>query len=191
MKRRWLAAVSLIIVGGLLGAGAIIASTVVNRATSTEAFCTSCHSMAEVAADPHYQQSAHRANTTGVLASCADCHVPSSNWFVETYSHVVDGVRDGIAEYTGNVSDPAVWSARLPVLAERVREEMHKDDGLTCRKCHEPAAIRSASEAGRAAHAMLAQTRVTCIDCHFNLAHAPIAASASFLHGSGLGQSKP
>ncbi len=190
-RKRWLVAASLIVAGGVAGAGAIIASTAVNRATSTEAFCTSCHSMAGVAADPHYQQSAHRANAAGVLASCSDCHVPSNNWFVETYSHVVDGVRDGIAEYTGNVSDPAVWSARLPRLAERVREEMRRDDGATCRKCHDPAAILPASEAGRAAHAMLAQTHVTCIDCHLNLVHAPIAASASFLHGSGLGQSKP
>jgi nitrate/TMAO reductase-like tetraheme cytochrome c subunit len=188
--KKWLAAGALIIIGGLIGAGAIIASTFVNRSTSTEAFCTSCHSMATLAADPHYRQSVHRSNAAGVRVSCADCHVPTGNWFVETYSHALDGIRDGIAEYTGNVGDPAVWSARLPVLAERVRAEMRKDDGATCRKCHDPAAIRPASEAGQAAHAMLGQTRVTCIDCHFNLAHAPIAPSASFRQGSGLGRSK-
>jgi nitrate/TMAO reductase-like tetraheme cytochrome c subunit len=188
--KRWWAAIALIVVGGALGATAIIASTFVNRSTSTEAFCTSCHSMATLAADQHYQQSAHRSNAAGVLVSCADCHVPSGNWFAETYSHVVDGIRDGIAEYTGNVGDPAVWSARLPVLAERVRAEMRDNDGATCKKCHEPGAIRPASEAGRAAHAMLGQTRITCIDCHFNLAHAPVAPSAGFLHGSGLGRSK-
>lgn len=190
-RKRWWAAISLIVAGGVVGAGAIVGSTFVNRATSTEAFCTSCHSMTALAAEPHYQQSGHRANAAGVLASCADCHVPSGNWFTETYSHMVDGIRDGIAEYTGNVGDPAVWSARLPVLAERVREELRKDDGLTCRKCHDPVAIRPASDAGRAAHAMLTQRRVTCIDCHFNLAHAPIAPSPGFLRGTGLGQTRP
>jgi len=186
--KRWRAAVALIVVGGVLGAGAVVASTFVNRSTSTEPFCSSCHSMASLAADPRYQQSAHRSNAAGVLVSCADCHVPADNWFAETYAHVVDGIRDSIAEYT---RDPAVWSARLPVLAERVREEMRSNDGTNCKRCHEPNAIRPASEAGRAAHAMLGQTRITCIDCHFNLAHAPIAPSASFLRGSGLGRSRP
>jgi len=186
--KRWLAIFFLLAAAAVAGAGVIIASTFVNRSTSTEAFCTSCHSMAGIGADPHYRQSAHRSNAVGVRASCGDCHVPAGNWFVETYAHVVDGVRDGIAEYSGSVSDPAAWAARLPVLAERVRQEMRDNDGSACRKCHDPAAISPASEAGRAAHAMLGQWRITCIDCHFNLVHAPIPPSASFLHGSGLGR---
>ena len=188
---RWGLAIILLLIGAAIGGGGILASTFVNRYTSTEAFCTSCHSMAAVAADPHYQQSAHRTNAVGVLANCADCHVPSDNWFVETYSHVIDGIRDGVAEYTTNVSDPTVWAARLPELAERVRDQMRRDDSSTCRKCHSAVAVHPESEPGRAAHAMLAEGRVTCIDCHFNLVHAPIPASASFLHGSGLGRGNP
>lgn len=186
--RRWLAICGLVVVGAVVGAGVIVASTFANQYTSTEAFCTSCHSMAGLAADPHYQQSAHRMNAAGVLANCADCHVPATSWFAETYAHALDGIRDGIAEYTSNADDPAVWAARVPQLAERVREEMRNNDSLTCRKCHDATVIRPASEAGRAAHAMLAEPRVTCIDCHFNLVHAPVPASASFLHGSGLGR---
>jgi nitrate/TMAO reductase-like tetraheme cytochrome c subunit len=108
MKRPWLAGFAILIAGGAIGAGFVIASTFVNTYTSTEAFCTSCHSMATVAADPHYMQSAHRTDAAGVLASCAGCHVPATNWFTETYSHAVDGIRDAIAEYTNNYSDPAV-----------------------------------------------------------------------------------
>jgi len=146
--------------------------------------------MAGLGADPHYQQSKHRTNASGVRANCADCHVPATNWFVETYSHVVGGLRDGIAEYTSNVRDPAAWAARLPELAERVRQDMRREDSVTCRKCHDAAATRPSSEAGRAAHAMLAQRSVTCIDCHFNVVHAPIPPSASFLRGSGLGRTQ-
>jgi flagellar basal body P-ring protein FlgI len=47
------------VVGGVIGAGGIIASTEINRQTSTDALCTSCHTMSVVVADPHYQQSAH------------------------------------------------------------------------------------------------------------------------------------
>src|SRR5208282_3323566 len=119
--RRWLAILALIVVGGALGAGAIVASTFVDSATSTEAFCTSCHSMAGIGADPHYRQSAHRANAAGVMAGCANCHVPSGNWFVETYAHAADGIKDGIAELTGGARDPTAWAARLPVLADSVR----------------------------------------------------------------------
>lgn len=175
--RRWLAIFALLVVGAVLGAGAIIASTLINQLTSTETFCTSCHSMANVAADPHYLQSAHRNNATGVLASCADCHVRSDNWFVETYSHVVDGIRDEIAEHTSKFDDPAVWAARLPALSQQVRDEMRREGSVTCRKCHDPAQIRPASPAGQSAHAMLAKGNITCITCHANIAHAPLAAA--------------
>lgn len=175
---RWWLAIVFLLIGGLIGAGGIIATTFANRITSTEAFCTSCHSMATMAADPHYQQSAHRMNASGVLANCSDCHVPANNWFVETYSRVVGGIRDGIAEYTGNFRDPAVWAARLPELSRHVRAEMRGQDSVTCRKCHDAAAIRPASAAGQAAHAMLAQGTVTCIDCHADIAHAPVSAAA-------------
>ncbi len=177
--RRWLAIFALLIIGGAIGAAAIVASTFVNRYTSTEAFCTSCHSMASMAADLHYRQSAHRTNAAGVLASCADCHTPANNWLVETYSHAVGSIRDGIAELTGNFSDPAVWAARLPVLAQRVRDEMQGQDSITCRNCHDAAAIHPTSAAGQSAHATLAEGRITCIVCHADVAHAPVAAAAT------------
>lgn len=170
MKRPRLAGFAILVAGGVIGVGVIVTSTFVNSYTSTEAFCTSCHTMATVAADPHYTQSAHRTNAGGVLVSCADCHVPATNWFTETYAHAVDGIRDGIrdgiAEYTNNYSDPAVWSAQLPELARRVRDEMRREDSLTCRKCHDAAQIHPSSPAGQSAHAMLAQAKVTCVTCH-------------------------
>lgn len=176
---RWLAIFALLIIGGVIGAAVIVATTLVNRRTSTEAFCTSCHSMASVAADPRYRQSAHRTNAAGVLANCADCHTPADNWFVETYSHTVGGIRDGIAELTGNFSDPAVWAARLPVLAQRVRDEMQSQGSITCRKCHDAAAIHPTSAAGQSAHATFVEDRITCIVCHADIAHAPVAAATT------------
>jgi nitrate/TMAO reductase-like tetraheme cytochrome c subunit len=143
-RRRWLAICALVAAGALLGAGAIIASTVVNHLTSTEAFCTSCHSMAALAADPHYRQSAHRTNAAGASATCADCHIRTDNWFVETYTHAVDGIRDVVAEYRGNFRDPSIRDARRTELAHRVRDEMRREDSATCRKCHDSAVIRPA-----------------------------------------------
>jgi cytochrome c-type protein NapC len=185
--RRWISILGLLAVGGILGAAAILASVQANEWTSTDSFCTSCHTMASLAADPHFQQSAHLANAAGVRPSCGDCHIPAPNWFVETYTHAVKGVKDVIAERTHDFSDPAVWEARRVELARFVRDEMRGQDSATCRSCHAAAAIHPASERGRAAHALLQQRRVTCIDCHFNLVHAPVPPSASFIRGSGLG----
>jgi len=171
--RSWLASAAMLAVGVLLGAGAVIGTVEVNRSTSTDAFCTSCHSMRSLADDPFFAKSVHRSNAAGVQPSCGDCHIPRTNWFVETYTHVASGVRDIIAEYTHNFADPAMWEKRRIELAHYVRDEMRRNDSVTCRSCHAPAAIRPASEGGRAAHAPLAERQVTCIDCHSNLVHAP------------------
>ena len=87
--------IGMLLASAVVGAGAIIASTVVNHRTSTDAFCsTSCHSMVFQASNDHFQHSKHRSNTKGVIASCADCHIPTTNWFIETYTHVTSGARD-------------------------------------------------------------------------------------------------
>jgi trimethylamine-N-oxide reductase cytochrome c-type subunit TorC len=188
--RRWIAVLALLAVGGVAGAGAILASIEVNRYTSTDGFCTSCHSMAHLAAEPQFARSAHRSNLAGVQPSCGDCHIPATNWFTETYTHVAKGLRDVIAEKSNNYSDPAVWEKRRVELAHSVREEMRSQDSVTCRRCHDAAAIRPASQRGLAAHELVREGRVTCIDCHFNLAHAPVSPQTSFIRGSALGRQK-
>ncbi len=184
---RWKFILVLLAAGGAAGAAAVITTVEVNRHTSTEVFCTSCHSMANLANDPHYLRSAHRSNPQGVRPSCGDCHIPKSNWFVETYVHVSSGARDVIAEFTNSFDDPKIWEARRVALAHEVRDLMRRQDSVTCRSCHAAADIRPASERGQAAHALLRESRMTCIDCHFNLVHAPVPPTAEFIRGSRLG----
>jgi nitrate/TMAO reductase-like tetraheme cytochrome c subunit len=187
MRVRWLSVLGLFVVGGLAGALATIASVEINRHTSTEAFCTSCHSMAGLANDRHYVASAHRSNAEGVRPSCGDCHIPKTNWFAETYTHVASGVRDVWAELTNNFSDPKIWDLRRVALAHEVRDLMRRQDSITCRSCHAAADIRPTSERGQAAHSLMREGRMTCIDCHFNLVHAPVPPTMEFIRGSGLG----
>ena len=40
-----------------------------------------------------------------------------------------------------------------------------------------PQASSPKSQRGQAAHALLREGRMTCIDCHFNLVHAPVPPS--------------
>jgi len=189
-RNRWLILLALLAGGAVLGAGGMLVSLEVNRYTSSEAFCTSCHSMTSVATDPHYLQSAHRANSEGVRPNCGDCHIPKTNWFIETYTHVTSGVRDVVAEVTHNYSDPNIWGARRIELAHEVRNLMRSQDSVTCRSCHDAAVIQPKSEPGRAAHALLRESRMTCVDCHFNIVHAPVPPSIEFIRGSGIGVGK-
>lgn len=188
IARRWsLSIVALLIIGGVLGAGAMIASFEVNRATSTDAFCTSCHSMKFVGNDPQFVASAHQNGAAGVRPSCGDCHIPKTNWFVETYAHATAGVRDAIAEFSHDFSDPKIWEARRIALAHEVRDTMRAQDSVTCRGCHDAKTIAPKSQRGQAAHALLREGRMTCIDCHFNLVHAPVPPTIEFIRGSGIG----
>jgi nitrate/TMAO reductase-like tetraheme cytochrome c subunit len=179
--RQWLLVVVLLVAGAVVGAAAIIVSTVFNRLTASEALCTSCHTMAMQAQDPSYGNSPHRANAFGVLAGCSDCHVPTNNWFIETYTHMSSGIRDMFAELFGNFNDKAVWAARRVELRREVLATMRSQNSTTCRKCHEAAAIQPPSEAGRQAHALLLAGQATCVDCHLNTFHGQIAPSASLM----------
>ena len=183
-RARWLFLLVVLVLGG---AGGILVSLEVNRATSTDAFCTSCHSMTFVGNDPHFMRSAHRTNNEGVRPSCGDCHIPRTNWFVETYAHVKSGLRDSIAEVTHNYSDPKIWEARRVELAHEVRNVMRGQDSVTCRSCHDASSVSPKSERGQAAHALMREGRMTCIDCHFNLLHAPVPPTLEFIRGSGIG----
>jgi cytochrome c-type protein NapC len=185
---RWLTILSVFVVGGLAGAGVILASVTADRYTSTDAFCTTCHSMKFVADDPHFIASAHRSSALGVRPSCGDCHIPRSNWFVETWAHVSSGTRDVLATLTHNYSDPKIWAARRIALAHEVRLDMRTENSITCRSCHDAANIHPASEAGRAAHTLMRTGRMTCIDCHYNLVHAPVPPTMDFIRSSGINQ---
>jgi nitrate/TMAO reductase-like tetraheme cytochrome c subunit len=173
---RWLL-VALLLVAAVIGAGGMMVSFAVNRYISTDAFCTSCHSVALHIDIPYFQNSAHRSNNEGVRASCGDCHVPTTNWFTETYLHVTSGVRDVYADLTNNFTDPKVWEARRPRLEQQARAEMRAQDSVTCRSCHDASAIKPQSDTGRQSHALLAQGGVTCVDCHTNLVHPPTASA--------------
>jgi len=183
---RWRLIVIVFIVGGLAGAGAMLASLEINKSTSTDAFCTSCHSMQFVGDDPVFLHSAHHSNGFGVQPGCNDCHTRKANWFIETWDHASAATRDIFAEYTHDFSDPKVWAARRIELAHEVRDVMRAQDSVTCRSCHNAAAINPKSERGQAAHALMREGRMTCIDCHFNLVHAPVPPSTAFIRGSGI-----
>jgi len=173
---RWLL-IALLLVAAVIGAGGMMASFAVNHLTSTDAFCASCHTMSLQFNDPYFQNSAHRTNNIGIRPSCGDCHIPTTNWFIETYVHVTSGIRDVFIESTTKFDDPKLWQARRVALEQQAHNEIRGWDSVTCRSCHDASAIKPQSDAGRQSHALLAQGGVTCVDCHTNLVHPPAASA--------------
>jgi cytochrome c-type protein NapC len=161
-----------LLVAAFVGAGATIASVEFNRHTSTDAFCTSCHSMASLPTDPHYLQSAHVSNNEGVHPNCGNCHIPTTNWFIETYTHIKSGIRDAYAEWTTNFDDQKAWEARRIALAKEVHDTMRAQGDVTCKSCHVPASIKPLGQVGQMIHASLPQGDMACVDCHRNLVHS-------------------
>ena len=123
---------------GLCGIGFMVFLIEFDHHTSTEAFCTTCHSM-ELAAVP-YRESAHYMPTSGVRASCGDCHV-SPGVFAATWDHFI-GSKDLFHQLFGaDYDDPVINALHLPDAAFSAREWFRERDSATCRRCHEQDAI--------------------------------------------------
>src|SRR5690242_18357296 len=72
--------------------------------TSTTNFCANaCHEMNISFAE--FQRSAHARNSTGVTATCADCHIPHS-WPAKIVRKTQAGWTDVVGKMAGTISTP-------------------------------------------------------------------------------------
>jgi len=139
--------------------------------TETLSFCTSCHEMRDnVFAE--YKETIHDRNRTGVQVICADCHVPRDPPHLikrkieasfELWGHFITGVIDTKEKFR----------AHRPVLAEHVWTRMLTTNSLECRNCHKPDHMDEDKQADKAknAHARAKNEGMTCIECHYGIAH--------------------
>ena len=179
-------AVITFVVGGLAGVVFVLAMEQMDHATSTDEFCTSCHSMQKYIADSEiYKNSAHQTTTSGVKPRCADCHVPKG-LVAATYTHIANGIGDLWGEFRHDYEDPKVWEAQKARLAHHARDWMRGNDGVTCKSCHVPGSIKPKRKRGQRMHAEAIKKNMTCIDCHYNIVHDPIPPSERFLNTAGM-----
>lgn len=139
--------------------------------TSTLSFCTSCHEMRDnVYAE--YKDTVHDKNRTGVRVVCSNCHVPHDpaplirrkmEATFELWGHFVTGVIDTKEKFR----------AHRAVLAERVWTRMLTTNSLECRNCHQPDAMDpdKQSDKAKSRHAKAQAEGMTCIECHYAIAH--------------------
>ena len=165
-----------LIFGGVFGIGFILFLIEFDHYTSTEEFCTSCHSM-ELAAEP-YRNSSHYKPQSGVRASCGDCHV-SEGVLSATWDHFM-GSKDLYNQMFGpDYDDPVVNALHLPEAAFSARKWFIKRDSATCKRCHVKEAIYGDRPDTLQIHLEDAKDK-SCVECHYNLVHRKIPDEKTF-----------
>lgn len=165
-----------LLAGGAAGIGFILFLIEFDHLTTTEEFCTTCHSM-EIVAEP-YRQSAHYRAKSGVRASCGDCHV-SEGVFAATWDHFIGG-KDVLNQIFGpNYDDPVINALHLPEAAFSARQWFKDRKSATCKRCHEKEAIYGSRADTLAIHLEDAKDK-TCIECHYNLVHKKVPDQSVF-----------
>ncbi len=164
---------SLMVLASGLGVGALIfaVGSTALWYTNTEAFCTgACHEMAYNAAE--HKDTIHDKNRTGVRAICSDCHVPKDP--IPLYVRKMGAVNDLWGHFvTGSIDTKEKFEAKRYELAKRVWIYMKKTDSRECRHCHKDSNMSSELQSAKAQarHAKAKVEKLTCIDCHFGIAH--------------------
>lgn len=171
LRARWKLVLGLGLTIVLTSAVLMVAGAAGLAWTNTEKFCIGCHEMRD---NPYaeFKDTIHDTNRSGVRAICSDCHVPREPGAMlvrkveatfELYGHFISGVIDTKEKY----------EARRAEMAKKVWTRMKKTDSLECRNCHHENAMSSEkqSEKARSRHAKGKAENLTCIDCHFGIAH--------------------
>lgn len=144
--------------------------------TSSNEFCTTCHSMTY--AEETYRQTVHYDSASGVRASCGDCHV-SEGVFAATWDHAI-GSKDLFKQLFGpDYDDPVINMLHLPEAAFAARKWFRARDSATCKRCHVQDAIQGKRADTAAIHLEETEGK-SCIDCHYNLVHRKVPDESTF-----------
>ena len=164
-----------------LGAGVLLATLVISFVmltagaaglawTNTEQFCIGCHEMRDnVYAE--FKGTIHDVNRSGVRAICSNCHVPHEP--IPLIKRKIRASLELWGHLRGVIDTKEKFEAHRYQLAKRVWTRMKQTDSLECRNCHHADAMEpeKQSEKARARHAKMKADGLTCIDCHFGIAH--------------------
>lgn len=139
---------------------------------NSEKFCaTSCHEMGQLAQE--HKGTIHDTNRTGMRATCNDCHVPHG--YIPNYLAKFSLWRDYWGHFvTHSIDTKEKFEAKRYELAKKVWVYMKENDSRECRHCHTTAKMDpdKQSAKAKARHERLRTENITCVDCHFGIAHS-------------------
>ena len=158
-------------VGLILGLTAFFSAGSFMVYANSEKFCaTSCHEMSYLATE--HKGTIHDKNRTGVRATCNDCHVPHG--YITNYLAKLNLFNDYWGHFvTHSIDSKEKFEAKRAELAVKVWVYMKQNDSRECRHCHTTAKMdaEKQTEKAKARHEKLRTEGLTCIDCHFAIAH--------------------
>jgi cytochrome c-type protein NapC len=158
-------------VGLILGLTAFFSAGSFMVYANSEKFCaTSCHEMSYLAVE--HKGTIHDKNRTGMRATCNDCHVPHG--YITNYLAKLNLFNDYWGHFvTRSIDTKEKFEAKRSELAVKVWVYMKQNDSRECRHCHTTAKMDpdKQTEKARARHEKLRTEGLTCIDCHFAIAH--------------------
>lgn len=159
----------LLVMGALAGVIAFIIFNKTLEHTSTEEFCTNCHSM--TIPQSELKQRVHWSNKFGVTASCADCHLPHEA--IPKYIRKIQALKEVYAELTGKYSEEGSFQKHRIEMAKREWARMSANGSQECKNCHRYDRMRFDEMSPKARKAMIpaAAKDQSCIDCHKGIAH--------------------
>lgn len=139
--------------------------------TNTEKFCIGCHEMRDFVYR-EYQDSVHYTNSTGVRATCPDCHVPKQ--WIHKVVRKIRASNEVYHKLRGSIATGEKFEAKRLALAQNVWRTMKETDSRECRNCHDDDAMDYMEQAKRASQSHQAgfDQGLTCIDCHKGIAHS-------------------
>lgn len=141
------------------------------EATNNEDFCVSCHEMNDnVYAE--YKGTVHQNNSSGVRATCPDCHVPKE-WGPKVIRKIQATGELWGHFVTGVINTPEKFEEHRIEMASSVWRSMKRTDSRECRNCHDFGFMDFTKQENRAAddHQRGFDAGKTCIDCHQGVAH--------------------
>ncbi|MFZ1537667.1 MAG: NapC/NirT family cytochrome c [Chromatiaceae bacterium] len=163
-------ALTLLLIGGVVGIVFWGGFNTAMEATNTETFCISCHEMKDNVYK-ELQDTIHYQNRTGVRATCPDCHVPK-DW-VHKLIRKVQASNELYHKFMGTIDTRQKFEAHRIELAQNVWTAMKKTDSRECRNCHNFDSMDYDKQDARSStrHEDAQADGLTCIDCHKGIAH--------------------
>ena len=138
--------------------------------TNTEAFCTGCHEMRDNVF-VELKPTIHYSNRSGVRATCPDCHVPHE--LGPKLVRKVEASGELWGSITGKLDTKEKFEKHRYELAHNEWVKMKETDSRECRNCHSREAMSKdhQTEKAWARHEKAKAEGMTCIECHFGIAH--------------------
>jgi cytochrome c-type protein NapC len=139
--------------------------------SNTMEFCVSCHEMRDF---PYaeYQKTHHYSSSSGVQATCPDCHVPRA-FLPKMVRKIEASLNEVPKHFLGAITTQEKYEAHRLRMAEKVWASMKANDSRECRECHNQVAMALEAQRprSRAQHQDALTSGETCIDCHKGVAH--------------------